>query len=71
MDNLFLSNNIKGENAQNGKKKKFNEYKDQTIESLHEIENFLNQTQRALKKELPEEALQALENVIKEIKNAI
>ena len=45
MDNLFLSNNQRGEETKKGK---FTQHKDQTIKSLQEVENFLNQTKKAL-----------------------
>lgn len=45
MDNLFLSNNQRGDEKKKGK---FTQHKDQTIKSLQEVENFLNQTKKAL-----------------------
>lgn len=45
MDNLFLSNNKRKEET---KKSKFKQYKEQTVKSLQEVENFLNQTKKAL-----------------------
>lgn len=45
VDNLFLSNNQRGEETKKGK---FTQHKDQTIKSLQEVENFLNQTKKAL-----------------------
>lgn len=46
MDNLFLSNNQRGEK---NKTNKFKQHKDQTIQSLKEVEHFLCQTQKAIK----------------------
>lgn len=46
VDNLFLSNNQRGEKK---KVNKFKKHKDQTIKSLQEVENFLNQTQKAIR----------------------
>lgn len=45
MDNLFLSNNQRGDEPN---KSKFKQHKDQTIKSLQEVENFLTQTKKAL-----------------------
>ena len=50
MDNLFLSNNVRGQKDENNKKKKFNQYKDDTIKSLYEVESFLSKTRSALNK---------------------
>ena len=44
MDNLFLSKNQCGEEK---KKSKFKQHKEQTIQSLQEVENFLQQTKKA------------------------
>lgn len=46
MDNLFLSNNKRKEEKP---KSKFKKHKEQTIQSLNEVENFLNQTQKAIR----------------------
>ena len=40
VDNLFLSNNQRGEKK---KVNKFKKHKDQTIKSLQEVENFLKE----------------------------
>lgn len=46
VDNLFLSNNKRKEEKT---KSKFKKHKEQTIQSLNEVENFLNQTQKAIR----------------------
>ncbi len=54
MDNLFLSNNVKenkGEkNKRKNKKRTFNQYKEQTVKSLYEVENFLIKTKNVVDK---------------------
>lgn len=45
MDNLFLSRDSEEKKNEN---KKFKNYKEQTIKSLQEVENFLRQTKKAL-----------------------
>lgn len=50
MDNLFLSNNERKEKQEKDKKKKFNQYKDEAIKSLYEVENFLSKTKSTLNK---------------------
>lgn len=50
MDNLFLSNKVRKEKQGKDKKKKFNQYKDETIKSLYEVENFLSKTKSTLNK---------------------
>lgn len=45
MDNIFQINSPRGEQP---KKSKFTQHKEQTIKSLQEVENFLNQTKKAL-----------------------
>ena len=50
MDNLFLSNNVKVQNKGKNSKKDFNEYKNETIKSLYEVEHFLTKTKGAINK---------------------
>ena len=50
MDKIFLADKIIEQNNSKMNKKNFNQYKDETIKSLYEVECFLSKTKNTLNK---------------------